>query len=69
MEKCVNTMLLSKYEEEQAHKERMQDNFLADIEPMLLEISEQAQKIKDIEAGYESFDFEDLIKECIEGVL
>ena len=67
--KCVNTTLLNKYYEDIEYRERMQDNFLSDIEPMLLEISEQAQKIKDIESNYPSFDFEDLIKECIEEVL
>ena len=60
---------LNEHMKEIDHNERMLENFNDDIEPIVNEISELIEKIKDIEKGYESFDFTDEIKEAIGDLL
>ena len=45
--------------------ERHLDNFKSDIEPLVEEISDLYERIKEIEKGYEDNDFSDEITEMI----
>lgn len=67
--RCANTESLNAYMKEQEYGERMLENFNDDIDPIIDEVSDFIEKIKDIEKGYESFDFTDEIKSRILGLL
>ena len=49
--------------------ERDLDNFKSDIEPLVEEISDLYERIKEIEKTYESYDFSDEITEMIGEVI
>ncbi|MEA2090964.1 MAG: hypothetical protein U9O83_01200 [Campylobacterota bacterium] len=65
----ANEEALNKYMQEQEYSERMLENFIDDIEPLINEVSEIIERIKNIESGYESFDFTDEIKQQIGDLL
>lgn len=68
-EPCVNTILTDKYYEELDKQSDAQERFFNEIEPYLVQIAELVDTVKAVERKYESYDFEDFLKECIEDVL
>jgi|LGVF01.2.fsa_nt_gb hypothetical protein len=69
MSRCAVEESLNAYYRGIDKDESMLDNFNSDIEPIIDEISVLVEKIKDIERGYEDYDYNSEIKQQVMDLL
>jgi len=65
MEDCANTSALNKMLNEQEFDEKAKENFLEEIDPIINELSEAIEKIKEIAKDYQGYNFSEDIKEIV----
>ena len=64
-----NLAALKKYEEQQEHGEKAQENFLNEIEEYIVQIEEATFSIRGIAEKYEGYDLEDITDEAIDDAI